>query len=119
VIDQSNREFTHTNYHAIVVFVGIVNASNTPLGGYRVVGDSTDGGHWVSDESCWEWCKQTPPGGYAKVANVTFEPGPFIDGGWNIYVMDGGGTQVSPVVSLPYSTDPGQWIWDFVLFQQK
>lgn len=83
------------------------------------MGDSTDGGHWESGESCWDWCKSTPPGGYAKAANVTFEPGPFIDGIWNVYIADGGGTQVSPVIALPYSTDPGQWIWDFVLFQQK
>lgn len=50
---------------------------------------------------------------------MTFEPGPFIDGIWNVYIVDGGGTQVSPVIAFPYSTDPGQWIWDFVLFQQK
>jgi len=119
VAEQSSREFTHTTNHTIVVFVEILNAGGTPLGGYRVVGDSTEGIHWVSEESCWEWCKATPPGGYAKVANVTFEPGPFIDGAWNIYLADGGGAQVSPVITLPYSTDPNQWTWDFILFKQK
>ena len=100
-------------------YVEILNAAGTPLGGYRVVGDSTDGKHWVSSESCWDWCTHTPTGGYAKVANVKFEPGSFIDGAWNIYLVDGGGTQVSPVVTLPYSTDPSQWYWDFILFKQK
>ncbi|MEJ2557168.1 MAG: hypothetical protein P8186_13250 [Anaerolineae bacterium] len=119
VAEQSNREFSHTNYHAIVVYVEILNAAGTPLGGYKVVGDSTTGQHFVSDESCWSWCKATPPGGYAKVANVTFEPGPFIDGAWNIYIIDGAGNQVSPVVTLSYSTDPGQWVWDHILFKGK
>lgn len=117
--EQSNREFSHTNYHAIVVYVEILNAAGTPLGGYKVVGDSTTGQHFVSDESCWSWCKATPPGGYAKVANVTFEPGPFIDGAWNLYIIDGAGTQVSPVVTLSYGTDPGQWVWDHILFKGK
>lgn len=117
--EQSTRDLTPTTNHTIVVFVEILNQAGTPLGGYRVVGDSTDGNHWVSEESCWEWCKATPHGGYAKVANVTFEPGSFIDGAWNLYLVDGGGQQVSPVVSLPYSTDPSQWAWDFIMFKQK
>jgi len=119
VADQSNRELTPTTNPWAEVYVEILNAAGTPLGGYRVVGDSTDGKHWVSNESCWDWCTHTPTGGYAKVANVKFEPGSFIDGAWNIYLVDGGGTQVSPVVTLPYSTDPNQWYWDFILFKQK
>ncbi len=119
VADRSNREYTRTTNSQIIIFVEILNASGTPLGGYKVVGDSTTGQHFVSGESCWEWCKATPPGGYAKVANVTFEPGPFIDGAWNIYLVDGAGNQVSPVVSFPYSTDPNQWVWDHILFKQK
>ena len=83
------------------------------------MGDSTDGQHLVSAESCWDWCKASPAGGYAKVANTKFEPGGFFDGAWNIYLVDGSGNQVSPVVTFPYSSDPGQWVWDFVLFKQK
>ena len=119
VADQSNREFTRTNNPVIIIYVEILDANGTPLGGYRVIGDSTTGQHWESGESCWEWCKTTGTGGYAKVANVTFEPGPFIDGAWNIYLVDGAGNQVSPVVSFPYSTDPNQWVWDHILFKKK
>lgn len=119
VADQSNREFTPTTFPAITVYVEILDANNTPLGGYRVVGDSTDDQHWVSDESCWSWCTHTPEGGYAKVANAKFEPGSFIDGAWNVYIVDGAGNQVSPVVSFPYSTDPNQWFWDHILFKKK
>ena len=112
--------FTHTNNTAIVVFVTVTDANNTPLGGYRVVGDSTvDVPQVVSPESCWSWCTHTGQGGYAKVANLKFEPGPFIDGAWNIYLADSSGNRVSPVVSLTYSTDPSQWVWDFVSFVQK
>jgi hypothetical protein len=119
VAEQSNREFTHTNNHNIWVIIEILDPSGVPLGGYRVVGDSSTGLHVVSEESCWDFCKHTPPGGYAKVGNVTFEPGGFIDGTWSLYLVDGGGSQVSPVVTLSYNSDPGQWVWDHILFKRK
>jgi hypothetical protein len=102
------------------LLVEILDSSNTPLGGYRVVGDSSEGEHWVSKESCHgEWCHTTGTGGYAKVGNVTFEPGPFIDGSWTVYVVDAAGSRVSPVVTLNFSTDPNQWVWDHILFRRK
>jgi hypothetical protein len=120
VAEQSSREFTHTNNPFMYVIIEILDPGNTPLGGYRVVGDSSDGQHFVSEESCYgQWCKTTGSGGYAKVGNVSFEPGPFIDGTWSIYLVDKGDAQVSPVVTLAYSTDPNQWTWDFILFRQK
>jgi hypothetical protein len=119
VAEQSNREFTHTNNHNVYIIIEILDANNVPLGGYRVVGDSTTAEHRVSEESCWDFCKHTVPGGYAKVGNVTFEPGGFIDGAWSLYLVDGAGSQVSPVVTLSYSTDPNQWVWDHILFKKK
>lgn len=115
-----HRDFTHTTNNFTLIFVEILDSGkNIPLGGYKVVGDSTTGLHYESAESCWDFCGMTPPGGYAKVANVKFEPGPFIDGAWSIYVVDGGGKQVSPVVTFPYSTNPDQWVWDHVLFRKR
>jgi hypothetical protein len=122
VAEQNDPTWTSTTNPAIIVFVSVVDSSNTPLGGYRVVGDSAQiefNNHVESGESCWDWCAHTGEGGYAKAANLKFEPGAFIDGAWNVYLVDGGGTQVSPVVTLNYSTDPNAWRWDFIAFERK
>jgi len=122
VAEQNDPTLTKTTNTAIIVFIAIVDQNDTPLGGYRVIGDSSAiefNSHVETLESCFDWCTHTGEGGYAKVANVKFEPGAFIDGTWNIYVADGGGTQVSPVVALSYGTDPSQWRWDFVVFKLK
>jgi hypothetical protein len=47
------------------------------------------------------------------------EPGSFSDGTWNVYLADEGGAQLSKVVPLSYSTDPNQWVWDFIIFKKK
>jgi hypothetical protein len=120
VESQSNREFTHTNNPFVYILVEILDPSGTPLGGYRIVGDSSTGEHKISEESCHQrWCKTTGSGGYAKVGNVSFEPGPFIDGSWTIYMVDGGGQQVSPAITLNYSSDSTQWVWDHILMRSK
>jgi hypothetical protein len=122
VAEQNDPTWTHTSNTNIIVFVSIVDGNNTPLGGYQVIGDSAQAignSHIVSEPSCYDWCTDTGHGGYAKVANAKFEPGAFIDGTWNVYLVDGGGAQVSPVVPLTYSTDPNQWRWDFIAFQAK
>ena len=122
VIEISSPEFTHTTNPMIVVYVAITDQNNTPLGGYRVVGDSAQSpyqSHVESPPSCYNWCATSGRGGYIKAANVKFEPGPFIDGTWNIYLVDGAGQQVSPVVPLTYSTDPNAWRWDFVAFRLR
>lgn len=122
IAEQMDRTFSHTTNNFIFVCVAIVDANNTPLYGYKVVGDSPNvefGSHVESAPSCADWCATTGQSGLVKACNVKFEPGPFIDGVWNIRVVDGGGSQVSPTVSLPYSTDPNQWAWDFIVFKHK
>jgi hypothetical protein len=57
--------------------------------------------------------------GYVKQGNLKFEPpGGFQDGTWTIWLVDGGGTQVSKQVPLSYSSDPNTWAWDFIWFSQ-
>ncbi|MCB0190731.1 MAG: hypothetical protein KDJ65_02195 [Anaerolineae bacterium] len=117
--EQGNREFQKTNYHGITIYVAIVSSGNIPIGGLKVVGDHSSGIHVESAPSDWHWsatnCLDCD---YIKFANVKFEPGTFSDGVWNIYVTDGSGTPLSPVVPLSYSADPEQWVWDFVLFSE-
>jgi hypothetical protein len=120
VAEQGNREFQKTNYSGIVVFVAVVDQSSTPIGGMKIVGDHSSGKHLESPPTDWGYsavnCQNCS---YVKQGNVKFEPGPFEDGTWTIHLVDGGGTQVSPNVSLSYSSDPSQWVWDFIIFKKK
>jgi hypothetical protein len=117
---REHNRFPTTNT-GIVVFIAITDKSTKAAqGGYKVVGDSSTGLHRESLPSCWNFCAPSGIAGTVKFGNTKFEPGLFIDGTWNIYVVDGSGKQVSPVVSLPYnSTDKNQWVWDFVMFSLK
>jgi hypothetical protein len=121
VTEQGNREFQKTNYHAVTVYVAVVSEGNIPVGGYKVVGDHVPSGkHVESPLSTWDWsvinCLDC---NYIKQGNLKFEPGPIIDGSWNIYLAAPDGQQLSPVITLSYSSDPEQWVWDFVIFQRE
>ena len=119
VAEQNDPTWTSTTNPFIYIFVSVTDQNNTPLGGYKVVGDSSDGQHAESPVSCHDWCGSTGKGGYAKVVNLKFEPGAFIDGSWTVRLVDGGGTQVSPAVTLNYSTNEDAWRWDFIWFRLK
>ncbi len=119
--EQGNRVFQKTTYHAITIYVAAVSEGNIPIGGMKVVGNHVpSGAHAESGLSDWHWsvvnciiCS------YVKQGNLKFEPGPFADGVWNIYLADANGTQVSAVTPLTYSASPDQWVWDFVIFKKK
>jgi hypothetical protein len=119
--EQGNRVFQKTTYHAVTIYVAVVSEGNIPIGGMKVVGDHVpSGAHAESGLSDWRWsvvnCLNCS---YVKRGNVKFEPGPFADGTWNIYLADANGTQVSAVTPLSYSANPDQWVWDFVIFKKK
>lgn len=119
--EQGNREFQKTNYHNITIYVAIVDANNVPIGGLKMVGDHVPSGmHTESPLSDWQWSAANCLGcNYIKQGNLKFEPGPFIDGTWNIYLADGNGTKLSEIIPLSYSSNPDQWVWDFLLLQHK
>ncbi|RMF05812.1 MAG: hypothetical protein D6768_00485 [Chloroflexi bacterium] len=119
--ERGNREFQRTTYHAITVYVAIVSEGNIPIGGLKVVGDhSPSGAHVESGLSDWNWsvtnCLDCD---YIKFGNLKFEPGPFEDGVWSVYVADEQGNQLSEAVPLTYSANPDQWVWDFLIFRKK
>jgi hypothetical protein len=121
VAEQANREFQKTTYHVINIYVAVVTAGNVPIGGLKIVGDHVpSGAHAESALSDWNWsvvnCLDCD---YIKQGNIKFEPGSFADGSWNIYLADQNGTQLSPVVPLAYSSNPDQWVWDFIIFKKK
>lgn len=119
VVEQGNREFQRTNYHGITIYVAIVSEGNIPMGGYKVIGDHSSGLHAESALSDWFWsvtnCLDCD---YVKFGNTKFEPGTFSDGVWSIYVADPQGNPVSAPVPLSYSSDPNQWVWDFIIFRR-
>lgn len=53
-----------------------------------------------------------------KQGNLKVELGGYEDGTWQIWVADGGGTQVSNRVALNYSSNPESWAWDFIWWAQ-
>jgi hypothetical protein len=118
VKEQGDRTWQKTNYHAITNIVLITDASDTPLGGYRVVGEHSSGKTYKSEASTWQYDKTNGLEGYIKQGNLKVEPGLFEDGVWEIYLIDSGGTQVSDRVSWSYSSDPETWVWDFLWWSQ-
>ncbi len=93
----------------------ITDGNGTPLGGFTVVGEHSSGISYKSLESTWAFDNSSGYGGYIKQGNLKFEPpGGFQDGTWTVYVIDGGGTQMSDKLPLSYSSNPEQWVWDFV-----
>ncbi len=120
VSERGNREFQKTSYHVITMYIGVVSEGNIPLGGYKVVGNHVpSGAHAESGISQWGWsvvnCLDCD---YVKEGNLKFEPGSFSDGVWNVYLADPGGRQLSAIVPLNYSSNPDQWVWDFLTFRR-
>ena len=121
IVEQGNREFQKTNHHVITIYAAIVDPNNVPIGGFKLVGDHTPSGrHVESPESDWRWstanCLNCD---YIKQGNLKFEPGPFEDGTWNVYLADSNGTQLSEIIPYSYSSSPETWVWDFIILQKK
>lgn len=114
VKEQGDRTWQKTNAPSLSNIIAITDGNDTPLGGYFVVGEHSSGKTYKSPESSWQYDACTGGGGYGKCGNVKFEPGGFEDGTWTIYIVDGGGTQLSDKIPLSYSSDPEQRYWDFI-----
>ncbi|MDM8519143.1 hypothetical protein QUF64_03790 [Anaerolineales bacterium HSG6] len=116
--EHSDRTWQKTNYPAIINIALISDGNGTPLGGYYVVGEHSSGKTYKSPVSSWQYDVTNGLDGYIKQGNVKFELGPFDDGVWHVYIVDGGGTQISDKLPLPYSSNPETWVWDFVWWAQ-
>ena len=81
--------------------------------------DNPAGGHIESGLSDWSWsvvnCLDC---GYIKQGNLKVELGTFADTTWNIYLADPDGNPLSSPVTLSYSSNSQQWVWDFILFKR-
>ncbi len=119
VVEQGNRAIQTTNYHVITIYLAIVDSNNTPVGGLKIVGDHSSGTHVESAESDWNYsvanCLNCS---YVKQGNLKFEPGPQVDGTWNLYLTDKNGTRLSDTIPLSYSSNPDQWVYDFLILKK-
>jgi len=96
----------------LVMYIALTNSNNVPIGGLKIVGDhSPSGTHYVSGESCFDFCKRNGLEGVIKQGNVTFEPPTYETGVWHLYVVDGGGAQVSDVIPISINFDNPQWFF--------
>ncbi|MDX1522510.1 MAG: hypothetical protein R3264_12860, partial [Anaerolineae bacterium] len=119
VKEQGNREFQKTNATFVASIVAVTDGSGTPIGGYRVVGTSSNGLSYTSAESSWRYDVANSLSGYVKQGNLKFEPpGGYNDITWTIHLVDSAGSQVSAPISLTYPSDPNQRAWDFIWWSQ-
>lgn len=117
--EQGVREFQKTNSSILSNIVLISDGNGTPVGGIYLVGVHSSGKDYKSLESSWQFDALNGLEGYVKQGNLKFEPpGGFQDGTWTVWLVDGGGNQISDKVSLSYSSDPATWAWDFLWFAQ-
>ena len=116
--EQGDRTWQQTNAPTLSNIFAVTDGNGTPLGGYHVVGEHSSGRNYKTPSTTWMFDACTGGGGYGKCGNVKFEPGGFEDGTWSVYVVDGGGTQLSAKVPLTYASDPSQWYWDFIWWAQ-
>ena len=98
--------------------VALTDGNNTPIGGLYVMGEHSSGKTYKSPASSWQYDALNGLEGYIKQGNIKFEPGVFEDGTWNVYVVDSNGTQLSDKIPLSYSSDPNQWVWDFIWWKK-
>ncbi|OQY42829.1 MAG: hypothetical protein B6242_15765 [Anaerolineaceae bacterium 4572_78] len=99
------------------MFFALTDGNNIPIGDLKIIGDHTPSGvHHVSSPSCYDFCKMSGMQGSVKAGNVTFEPPLYETGTWNLYAVDGGGGQISDVISIPVSTESKSWY--FVLLRR-
>lgn len=117
--EQGDRTWQKTTSPTLSNIFAVTDANGTPIGGYYIVGEHSSGRTYKTPATTWAYDACTGGGGYGKCGNVKFEPGGgFEDGTWYVYVVDGGGTQLSDKVPLSYSSDPDQWYWDFIWWTQ-
>jgi hypothetical protein len=120
VTEQGNRTLQRTSYHVITVYIAIVSEGNIPLGGYKVIADNGAGGRIESGLSDWNWsATNCLDCGYIKQGNLKLDLGPAVDGVWSLTLADPNGQILSNPVSFTYSSDPEQWVWDFVIFKRQ
>ncbi len=116
VKERGDRNWQKTTYTSIVNYVYVTDNKGTPIGGIFVVGEHSSGKFpkYKSPPSEWKSFVSSLSSDYRKTVNLKVELGPYVDGTWYVYLVDGGGTQLSDKIAWDYSSDPNNRMWDFI-----
>jgi outer membrane biosynthesis protein TonB len=111
----SETEQFPTSHPNFDVYIAITDANNTPLSGYRVLGQHSGGLQVESQISANAWTANSGAMHY-KAGNIKYEVPDSPGGVWSLQLVDEAGHQVAPSVELSFdSSDP---TWYFVLYRQ-
>jgi hypothetical protein len=112
ILETDQFPTSHLNFD---VYIAITDANNTPLSGYRVLGQHSDGLQIESQVSANAWTANSGAMHY-KAGNIKYEAPNSPGGVWTLQLVDEAGHQVAPSVELSFdSSDP---TWYFVLYRQ-
>lgn len=113
---QSSETFPF-NQDYFRVAVRVQNAAGEPLTGYylRTLNETT-GQQWISNPSGDQWDVTAPNPDFAdfREANLFFDTrgkAPLADNAFAVWLVDGRGRQVSPIVRLAQTDDEFQWLY--------
>jgi hypothetical protein len=112
ILETEQFPTSHFNFD---VYIAITDANNTPLSGYRVLGQHSDGLQVESQVSANVWTANSGAMHY-KAGNIKYEVPNSPGGVWTLQLVDEASHQVAPSVELSFdSSDPS---WYFVLYRQ-
>ena len=116
VFSETNEVFPFTEDYFRVA-AKITDAAGVPLDGYylRVLNETT-GQQWISIRSDDSWQVTAPNAAFAdfREANVEFDTrgkAPLAANAYAVWLVDGSGRQLSPVVRLAQNDDEFQWLY--------
>ncbi len=103
----------------LVMYVAIVDANETPIGGMKIIGTRLDHNlTYESPLSTWYYEGYNAPGDVIKSGNVKFEPpGGIETTKWVIHLADADGNRMSE--DIPFETDENAKQWYFIKFRRK
>ena len=103
----------------MVMYVAIVDPSDIPIGGMKLVGTRLDHNlTYESPISTWHFEGYNAPGQVIKSGNVKFEPPGGIEATkWLVHLEDAHGNRMSD--DVPFHTDQDDKQWYFIKFKRN
>ncbi len=114
VIKETGRfDTNHLNFD---VYIGITDADNIPLSGYRVIGTHSSGLQIESQVSARDWTANSGAMHY-KAGNIKYEAPNSPSGIWTLQLVDPDGNPAGPPVDFPFEASSPTWY--FLLYQRQ
>jgi len=104
-----------TNHLDFDVYIAVVDANNTPLNGYKVVGVHNSGLRAESGPSAGDWTENSGAM-YYKAGNIKYQVANSPGGVWQLQLVDGAGVAVAAPLDFPFAQDDLKWY--FVLYKR-